>query len=151
MHKIILPADGSASSEHAARYLVGFVRDAGAWEIHLLNVQARAEGWEVKRFLREDVLAAMAREHGEATLASTRAILDAASIAYTTHIEQREVATTIVGMTQSLGCDQVVMGTSWPGCSRRPAARFRGHQSPAPGECAGHPRQINSVIEWCRR
>jgi hypothetical protein len=38
MHKIILPVDGSASSEHAARYLVGFVRDVGVIEIHLLAV-----------------------------------------------------------------------------------------------------------------
>ncbi len=109
MHKVILPVDGSASSENAARYLIGFVRDVGALEIHLLNVQALAEGWEVKRFLREDELAAMAREYGEAALASTRAILDAAGIAYTTHIEQGEVAMTIARMAQALGCDQVGM------------------------------------------
>ncbi len=62
MHKIMLPVDGSAGSENAARYLIGFVRDVGAMEIHLLNVQARVEDWEVKRFLREDELAAMAQE-----------------------------------------------------------------------------------------
>ena len=111
MHKIMFPVDGSTGSEQAARYLIGFVRDVGAMEIHLLNVQARAEDWEVKRFLREDELASMAREYGEASLASTRAILDAAGIAYTTHIEHGEVVPTIVRMTQALGCDQVVMGS----------------------------------------
>lgn len=110
MHKVMLPVDGSASSENAARYLVGSAREMGALEIHLLNVQALAEGWEVKRFLREDELAGIAREYGEAALASTRAILDAAGLAYTIHIEQGEVAATIVGLTQTLGCDHVVMG-----------------------------------------
>lgn len=135
--------DGSASSEYTACYLVGLVRDVGVMEIHLLNVQAVAEGWEVKRFLREDELATMAREYGEASLSSTRAILDAAGIAYTTHIEQGEVATTIARMTQTLGCDQVVMGTHSRGVPRRSAARFRGHQGPALGECAGHSRQVS--------
>ena len=111
MHKVMLPVDGSASSENAARFLVGSVRELGAMEIHVLNVQALAEGWEVKRFLREDELASMAHEYGEAALASTRAILDAAGIACTIHIEQGEVATTIASMTQALGCDQVVMGS----------------------------------------
>src|SRR3989344_7575299 len=103
--------DGSASSENAARYLIGFVRDVGVMEIHMLNVQARAEDGEAKRFLREDELATMALEYSQAALASTKAILDAAGIAYTTHIEHGEVATTIARMTRALGCDQVVMGT----------------------------------------
>lgn len=111
MHKIMFPVDGSTGSENAARYLIGFVRDVGAMEIHMLNVQARAEDWEVKRFLREDELATMAREYSQAALASTKAILDTAGITYTTHIEHDEVATTIAKMTQTLGCDQVVMGS----------------------------------------
>jgi nucleotide-binding universal stress UspA family protein len=111
MHKVMLPVDGSRSSENAARYLVGCFRDVGALDIHLLNVQAQAEGWEVKRFLRDEELDAMAREYGEAALASTRAILDAATIPYTTHIEQGEVAETIARMTEQLSCDQVVMGS----------------------------------------
>ena len=111
MHKIMFPVDGSTGSEHAARYLVGFIRDVGMMEIHLLNVQAVVEGWEVKRFLREDELAAMSREYGDAALAPVREILDAAGIAYTTHIGQGEVATTIARMTETLGCDQVVMGS----------------------------------------
>ena len=111
MHKILLPVDGSTGSENAARYLIGFVRDVGAMEIHLLNVQARIEDWEVKRFLREDELSAMAKEYSQAVLASTRAILDAAGIAYATHIEHGQVATTNARMTKTLGCDQVVMGS----------------------------------------
>ena len=111
MHKIMLPVDGSAGSEHAARYLIGFVRDVGVIEIHLLNVQARAEDWEVKRFLREDELATMARQYSQSALASTQAILDAAGIAYTMHIEHGEVAPTIARMTEALNCDQVVMGS----------------------------------------
>ena len=49
-------------------------------------MQPVSEGWEVKRFLCEDELAAMSREQGE-------------------------VATTIARMTQAQGCDQVVMGS----------------------------------------
>lgn len=110
MHKVMLPVDGSASSENAARYLAGSVCELGAMEIHLLNVQAQPSGWEVKRFLREEELATMAQEYGEAALASTRAILDAAGITYTTHIAQGEVAETIASITQALGCDHIVMG-----------------------------------------
>ena len=111
MHTILLTVDGSTGSENAARYLIGFVRDVGVMEIHLLNVQARVEDWEVKRFLREDELSAMAQEYSQAALASTRTILDAAGIAYTTHIEHGEVATTIARMIKALDCDQVVMGS----------------------------------------
>jgi hypothetical protein len=78
MHKIILPVDGSASSEHAARYLAGFVRDVGVGE----------------------------------------------------------VAATIARMTQSLGCDQVVMGTHGRGVLEGLLLGSVATKVPAPGKCA---------------
>lgn len=111
MHKVMVPVDGSHCSENAARFLVDCMQKVSDLEIHLLNVQAEPEGWEVKRFLREDELADMAMLYGQAAIAPIGAILDRAGIPYSVHIERGPVAETIVALTEKLGCDQVFMGS----------------------------------------
>lgn len=115
MHKVLLPVDGSHHSEKAARYLQDFLHDIGKIELHVLNVQPLAEGWEVRSFLQQEEIEQIAQDNAVALMEPVRTILDEAGIAYTVHIEQGEVAETIARYCKDLGCDQMVMGTHGKG------------------------------------
>ena len=111
MLKILLAVDGSTHAEHAARQVIR-LRDAECpVEVHLLTVRIPIESGHVRLFVQPDDIEAYYREEGFADLAGTRAILDAADIAYTPHIAVGHVAGTIARYANEHGFDLVVMGS----------------------------------------
>ena len=111
MFKVLVPVDGSSSSDHAAQYLIRLAKGCGTMDIYLLNVQEPIDAWEVRRFLRDQEIETMQSERGEDALRSARALLDEAGVRYKPHTLVGSVAETIVRFAQEQGCDQIVMGT----------------------------------------
>lgn len=110
MYKILLPVDGSASSEHAARHVVELARVVGELDAHLLFVHPRVDSWEVKRFLRKDEVDSLLNEQAVEAMRVASAILAAASIQHERHAATGEIADTIADMVAACGCNQIIMG-----------------------------------------
>ncbi len=110
MLRFLVAVDGSESSDRA----VGHLLKKLAWykapaEIHLLNVQPALPG-SVGRFVPAEQLQAYHRERGGECLASARATLDAAGVAYQAHISVGEPAQVIAQFAEERAVDQIVMG-----------------------------------------
>lgn len=110
MYKILLPVDGSPSSEHAARHVASLAKAAGEVEAHLLYVHPEVSAWEVKRFLSDEEIAALVAGQAEEAMRAASAILDAAGIRHERHSVIGEVAQSIADKAAACGCDQIVMG-----------------------------------------
>ncbi len=111
MLRLLVPIDGSEVSGRAVEHLVRKL----AWyketpEIHLLNVQPHAHH-DVGMFVSHEQLQSLHREEGEKALASARARLEAAKIAYIHHIGLGEPAHVIAHYAKEKAADQIVMGT----------------------------------------
>lgn len=111
MFRILVAVDGSESSDRAVSHLLKKL----AWysekvEVHLLNVQAALPN-DVSRFINAEQLDGFHREQGASALASARAILDGAKVAYVTHIGIGEPAHVIAHYATEKAIDQIVMGT----------------------------------------
>lgn len=111
MKKILLPVDGSDNSLRAVQYAIEQVKASSEpMELHLLNVQLPIISGDVKMFVSEDQIKAYYHDEGIKALASARAALDAAGVAYVHHIGVGPVAETINNYVKEKGCSQIVMG-----------------------------------------
>ncbi len=110
MRKVLLAVDGSEHSDHAARYIVEFVRDHGSIEVHLANVEPEPVAWQT-RGMEEKTIDAHLRSVALQLMHSAQEILKAADISYHTHVQRGEVADSLVMLADQLGCDVIVMGT----------------------------------------
>ncbi len=110
MYKILIPVDGSASSEKAARHVAALAKMVGALEAHLLYVHPEVGAWEVKRFLSESEIDALVAGQAEEAMRAAGAVLEAAGIRHERHSAVGEVAQTIAETAAACGCDQIVMG-----------------------------------------
>jgi nucleotide-binding universal stress UspA family protein len=111
MFRILVAVDGSESSDRAVAHLLkklGWYKEAV--EVHLLNVQA-ALPVDVSRFIATEQLEDFHKEQGERALASARAILGGAKVAFVTHIGVGEPAHVIAHYAKEKAIDQIVMGT----------------------------------------
>jgi len=111
MFRILVAVDGSESSDRAVSHLLkklGWYSEKV--EVHLLNVQAALPS-DVSRFISAEQLEGFHREQGAAALASAKAILDGAKVAYVTHIGIGDPAHVIAHYANEKAMDQIVMGT----------------------------------------
>ena len=111
MFRILVAVDGSESSDRAVSHLLkklGWYSEKV--EVHLLNVQAALPN-DVSRFIGAEQLEGFHREQGAAALASAKAILDGAKVAYVTHIGIGDPAHVIAHYANERGINQIVMGT----------------------------------------
>lgn len=105
---VLIPVDGSESALRAVREVIKQTAHCNApFDVHLLNVQHAlpgtvAEGPEARSYH---------RDQGVAALASARALLDEAHIAYAYHIGVGDVGDVVAKFVTQLQCDEVVMGT----------------------------------------
>ena len=112
MRKILLPVDGSLSSQFAAAHAAKRVRSGEHLELQLLNVQYRPH---VHAGLGKIVSAAMineyATEQGNAALKLAAAVLDEAHVPYQTQIAFGDPGHVIAEHTATDSYAEIVMGT----------------------------------------
>ena len=111
MFRMLVAVDGSESSDRAVSHLLkklAWYKDAV--EVHLLNVQPPLPA-SVARNVPASQLHEYHRENAEGALASARALLDGAKVAYVVHIGVGEPAHVITGYAKEKAIDQIVMGT----------------------------------------
>lgn len=110
MRKVLLPVDGSEHSDRATHYLVEYIREHGATEVHLVNVQPSPEMWRTHG-MAQDAIVSHLRSVADQAMKSAHHILKAAEIPHHVHVELGEPAETIAALAAKLNCDLVVMAT----------------------------------------
>ncbi|MBE0473473.1 universal stress protein [Rhodoferax sp.] len=78
-------------------------------QLLLVNVQAPLSG-DITRFIDQKVVKDFHRETGEATLAQARQKLEAAGMAYSSHIMVGETVRTLIEFAQDKACSLIIMG-----------------------------------------
>ena len=111
MLRVLLPVDGSVSSNHAVAYVIMLAKDHSDMEVHLLNVQPEIVSGEISLYVSLDSINEYLQEQGRHALASARKILDEANIPYIPHIGVGYIAETVAPYVKEKKCDAVVMGT----------------------------------------
>jgi nucleotide-binding universal stress UspA family protein len=109
--KILIPVDGSDSARRAVQRVIlmsAQLRETPS--IYLLNVQWNIAKGNVKLFIGQQTINDYYREQGTTALAPACADLDAAGLAYTSHISVGTPAEAIVQYAQEQGVDEIVMG-----------------------------------------
>lgn len=112
MLRLLIAVDGSGYADRAVAYAL---RRAAASrdpvKAHLLNVQLRLAGINVKRFISQESQHEHYREEAMAVLEPAHARVLAAGMSCEYHIGVGDPGATIIEYAHSLGCDEVVMGT----------------------------------------
>lgn len=112
MEKILIPADGSAASEHAVRFALRFVQSAPETQLFVLNVQEPPPAEVmIEAGIAPEAWQAMHQEAGRAALESTCKVLDVAKVPYTATVAVGHPVTQISARARELGCTRVIMGT----------------------------------------
>jgi nucleotide-binding universal stress UspA family protein len=113
MFKVLVPVDGSESSDRAVDHILKrLVLCKDTVEIHLLNVQPPIPGGGfVSSHIGHDALRKHHQEEGMKGLASAMRKLDAGSVPYVHHISVGEPAEVIAQFAGEKQCDEIVMGT----------------------------------------
>ncbi|MCB1743328.1 MAG: universal stress protein [Gammaproteobacteria bacterium] len=109
--KVLVPIDGSRSSQRVLDYLALRAARIGPCDLHLLNVQIPVESGHVRMFVTQDELESYYREDALAVLQPARARLEAAGLEVSVHIAIGHVAETIARFAGELEFDEIVMGT----------------------------------------
>jgi nucleotide-binding universal stress UspA family protein len=106
----LIAIDGSAPSLKVIDYVITEAANrVTPPQLFLVNVQAPLSS-DITRFIDEKVVEDFHREAGDAALAQARQKLDAAGLAYSSHIMMGEAAPTIVEFAGDKGCSLIVMG-----------------------------------------
>lgn len=110
--KILLPVDGSPHSDRATQHVIALLQGcSGPNRVLLINVQEPIDAPEVRSHMPAGEIEAMQETRGGDALASARALLDKAGIAYTPSVLIGPIAATIARYAADQQCDQIVMGT----------------------------------------
>jgi nucleotide-binding universal stress UspA family protein len=109
--KALVPIDGSATSERAVRHILALMKGREPMEVHLINVQEKADAPELRRFMKPAEMRHMQLEHGAAALHVAKRLLDRAGVEYKEHVLIGDPAATIARFARRGGFDQVIMGT----------------------------------------
>lgn len=111
MASILLPVDGSHSSERAARHLIHLIKTYTPLTVRVLNVQPPIKTGEISPMVTIEDVERSRREDGIARGESVRAMLDEAGIAFTYDVELGPVAETIAAYAKLHSVDAIIMGT----------------------------------------
>jgi nucleotide-binding universal stress UspA family protein len=107
---LLVPVDGSAGSDRAVEHAVMLANWGLVGELHLVNVQYPLPG-AVTTFVGNKAVSGYHHDEGVKALASARAKLDAAKVAYQVHIAVGQPADVITAFCHELKSDGIVMGT----------------------------------------
>ncbi|MGZ8202946.1 MAG: universal stress protein [Burkholderiales bacterium] len=111
MLKALIAVDGSSASERAVRHAIAIFKSRGPMEIHLLNVQAKADALELRRFMKPGEIKRSQLEHGAGALLPAKRLLDRAGVKYKEHVLIGDPAETIARFARRGRFDQIIMGT----------------------------------------
>ena len=111
MLKVLLPLDGSSSSQYGVCHVVSEFMKNQNMEIHVLNVQAPFSR-HVARYTSKRARKAFHLEEAEKALAPALKVLDRSGIPYTVHTEVGNKADCIADAGSRLHCDRIVMSTA---------------------------------------
>lgn len=112
MEKILIPADGSASSANAVAFAIESVKRTADTHLFLLNVQEPPpvevmieagippESWQASH-----------QEAGRRALEAVCKLLDDAQVPYTATVAVGQPVAQIAARARELGCTRVIMGT----------------------------------------
>ena len=112
MRKILLPYDGSTSSQHAVRYVADKFRDDRNVQIHVLNVQelpTLIDPWvdaTVIQKVQQELNAS-----GEKLVMEAARTLQESAVPHQLHVHLGLVPDVIAKEAESIGCESIVMGT----------------------------------------
>ena len=109
MITILLPVDGSKSSDRAVRHVVYLADKGMPASIVLLNVLPRIFGVSAREQRR--LRTAMDIQATDRATRSARSLLDDAQIPYRAYTRIGAAADTILKFAKQRRCDQIVMGT----------------------------------------
>lgn len=111
MLRVLVPSDGSPSSQYGVRHVVGEFMKTRDLEIHILNVQ-QPFSKHIGRFVSKRNRVEFHQEQAVAALKPVRQALDDSGIPYTVHTETGDKADCIADAARQLHCDRIVMSTA---------------------------------------
>jgi nucleotide-binding universal stress UspA family protein len=111
MRRLLLPVDGSRSSDRAVREVIALCKNGAPIELHVLNVQPRIFAEDSLVYLSQDKIDTYYFAQCEKGLASAQRLLHGAKVPFTAHREVGPVAQTIIAKARDLAVDGVIMGT----------------------------------------
>jgi nucleotide-binding universal stress UspA family protein len=111
MLKVLVPIDGSSPSKRAIRHVIQLSDTQERMDLHLVNVQERADAPQVMRFRKSEEITPAQLEHGAAVLSSAKRQLDRAGLKYQTHVLIGDPAQTIAQFAKEGRFDKIIMGT----------------------------------------
>jgi nucleotide-binding universal stress UspA family protein len=106
-----VPVDGSSTAERAVRHVLALMKAGEAMEVHLVNVQEKADAPEVMRFMKPADIKRMQLTHGAAALQAAKRHLDRAGVKYEEHLLIGDPAETIARLARRGKFDKIIMGT----------------------------------------
>ena len=110
--KILLPLDGSEQSLRAVEHVIskmGWYKETP--ELHLLHVHLPIPVGRIQAHVSKETLEGYYREEGRALMSAAEERLNAAGVAFVSHIHVGQPAEVIVREVAALACDLIVMGT----------------------------------------
>jgi nucleotide-binding universal stress UspA family protein len=110
MLKVLVPIDGSATSNQAVKHIISMQPNHESMEVHLLNVQHPLSR-DMSRFFSSGDLAAYHHEQSEKALEGALSQLKAANIPVWEHSDVGDSAESIVEYAKNLKCDAIIMGS----------------------------------------
>lgn len=110
MSKILVPVDGSKSSEAAVKYAIEHARKLDGVVVCAVNIQPSLPG-TVSAVVSAKTLRAYHKDEGAKVLAKAVAMLKKAGTTHETHVAIGDPAIEIATLVKSKGCDSVVMGS----------------------------------------
>ena len=148
MPRILIAVDGSELSLDAVHHVLQLAQGGLRVDCVLANVQEPASLYELVVSRDPDLIAAASLEAGDHLMASARALLDAAGLAYTTEIGVGDPANTLVDIVESTGCDMVVIGARGQGALSSAllgsVSQALVHASPVPVTIVKHPEVLEA-------
>ena len=111
MRKILIPVDGSESSQRAVQYAIQLVKSGASIEVHLLNVQFPIVSGDIRRFVTQAMIDGYHRAEGDEALKAARRALEDAGVRFESAIVVGHIAEAIAQYATKVQCDSIVMGT----------------------------------------
>jgi nucleotide-binding universal stress UspA family protein len=111
MHRILLPVDGSASSERSVQHLIQDLdKQREPAEIHVLYAQGDLSP-RLYELGQPQLIQNVLLEDARKTTETARRLLSSKGLRHTVSVETGEPAAAIAAYAKAHGCDEIVMGT----------------------------------------